>query len=290
MENTKSKKMTKIYRKFGPVQDHLGNQYNDFDEMCAAYVEKWDCTFEVFERRFKEGWDLEHCLKGKFAVDHLGNEYKNKRLMAYAYGITYSNFTNRIRRGFSIEEALTVPVQERNFDYVGKGIDYQGVHYETFTDLCEVHNRNIKSFSNQLHKGGSVEKALKGHSKKSHVGETAMSHQGQKMTIIDENGCKDCTIQFEDGMIVYHKEHSAFLKGQIKNPNLRKSKAPIKEHNNKKNYFGITGISNDGYKMVIIESNGYSDIAVRFEDGLIVRHKSVSSFKKGSIAHKADKN
>lgn len=57
------------------------------------------------------------------------------------------------------------------------------------------------------------------YSKKGLEVETFMSNKGQKFKIIEYLGCNDCTIQFEDGTIVYCKKLNEIKRGEIKNPN-----------------------------------------------------------------------
>ena len=42
-----------------------------------------------------------------------GKTYPTKRAMCEAYGISLSTYANRIRRGMSIEQALTTPPEPR---------------------------------------------------------------------------------------------------------------------------------------------------------------------------------
>jgi len=46
-------------------------------------------------------------MNNKRCKDHLGNEYESKGDMFKTYGVSYSAFTKRIDRGWSLGEALT---------------------------------------------------------------------------------------------------------------------------------------------------------------------------------------
>lgn len=50
-------------------------------------------------------------------------------------------------------------------------------------------------------------------------------------------------------------------------------------------YVGKTNTANNGMQMEIIKYRENSDIDVKFKDGTIVRHRTYSAFKKGSIRH-----
>ena len=57
--------------------------------------------------------------------------------------------------------------------------------------------------------------AAHGHDKNSYVGRTNMMNCGMTVTVIEDNGCNDITIQFEDGLIRYHKRRDKFREGKI---------------------------------------------------------------------------
>lgn len=50
----------------------------------------------------------------KKCYDHLGNEFSSKGEMCNHYGIKYTNFSSRISLGWSLEKALTEPIQKKN--------------------------------------------------------------------------------------------------------------------------------------------------------------------------------
>lgn len=53
------------------------------------------------------------------------------------------------------------------------------------------------------------------------IGKTNMNINGQMMIIIGGTGPRDLTIKFDDDKVVYRKDYRNFLKGTIKNPNLK---------------------------------------------------------------------
>ena len=53
---------------------------------------------------------------------------------------------------------------------------------------------------------------------KDRTGEFGFSSQGEKMTIVRYGGARDIDVQFEDGVILEHREYGNFKKGNIKNP------------------------------------------------------------------------
>ena len=110
----------------------------------------------------------------------------------------------------------------------------------------------------------------------SHIGETTVATNGQRMTIIAYRGTRDIDVQFEDGYVACNKSYGNFKKGTIKNP---KKSARIKPDSR----IGETTFATNGQVMTIIAYRGNNDIDVRFEDGYIAYNKSYGCFKKGEI-------
>lgn len=53
---------------------------------------------------------------------------------------------------------------------------------------------------------------------KNRVGEVWVSNEGYKMTLVTYNGNKDCSIKFDDGLILSGLQYVNIKKGEIKNP------------------------------------------------------------------------
>ena len=53
---------------------------------------------------------------------------------------------------------------------------------------------------------------------KNRIGEIGYNNQGEKIIIIRYGGAKDIDVQFEDGIIVYNRSYSNFIKGKVKHP------------------------------------------------------------------------
>ena len=109
--------------------------------------------------------------------------------------------------------------------------------------------------------------------KVSRLSETRMMNCGMEATIIRYGTCADIDIRFEDGTVAVHKTYNAFKKGEIANQNIKASR------------LGETRMMNCGMEATIIRYGKYTDIDVRFEDGIEAVHKTYNSFKKGNIAH-----
>lgn len=100
------------------------------------------------------------------------------------------------------------------------------------------------------------------------IGQTYVNKYGQKMKCIAYRDTNDIDIQFEDGTIVKHRKYYNFKHGHVKNPN---------------GHLGEVSINSDGHKMKIIRYDNSDDVTVQFEDETIVKHKTYTNFKSGSI-------
>ena len=110
------------------------------------------------------------------------------------------------------------------------------------------------------------------------TGEVNIASNGQKMTIIAYRTSRDIDIQFEDNTIVFHKCYSMFKCGSIKNPNLHSLAKKASEK-----HIGEQVKNIDGSIMTLIKWNNWGDITIRFDDGIILEHKTYDNFIKGTI-------
>lgn len=117
--------------------------------------------------------------------------------------------------------------------------------------------------------------------KKNRLNSTNIANNGMKMTIIEYRAAGDIDIQFEDGVVVYHKRYDSFKKGNIGHPTIKKENNQLK--NNKKSRIGQTNIAGNGQQITIIKYNNGKDIDVQFEDGYVAQHRSYSEFLSGHI-------
>lgn len=72
--------------------------------------------------------------------DHLGNEYPSVPDMCQAYGIPPSTYANRLSRGWTIEQALTVPTNGNgpkvNPRRTRKAVDHLGQEFVSISEMC----------------------------------------------------------------------------------------------------------------------------------------------------------
>lgn len=149
------------------VKDHLGNEFKTKTEM-YAYYNKPGTTVK---NRLKRGWTLEQALTidnesnsqkinfGKPCYDHLGNKYPNIRSMCEAYETTEKVYWGRVRIGWSVEKALTTPLQTQPSN--SKTItDHKGNIFPSKQQMCRYWNIPSNTYNLRIKAGWSMQKAL----------------------------------------------------------------------------------------------------------------------------------
>ena len=150
------------------VRDHLGNIYITQKEMC----EKYGIKVVTFRSRLKRGLTLEEALTTDVShariyingslhqvTDHLGNSYTTQKEMCEKYGIKVFTFQNRLKRGLTLEEALTSEVRyARNNNH--PETDHLGNVYSDIKEMCKAYGIRVDTFKARLKSGKSLEEAL----------------------------------------------------------------------------------------------------------------------------------
>ena len=101
----------------------------------------------------------------KECKDHLGNTYNYITDMCAFYQIKSSIYRDRIRNGWSVKEALTVPVdvlkQQQQIHFHTEGIkDHLGNTYTNRAEMCSFYHITVKAYERRLERGWSLEDAL----------------------------------------------------------------------------------------------------------------------------------
>lgn len=105
------------------------------------------------------------------------------------------------------------------------------------------------------------------------IGQIKQNNYGNTLEIIEYFGVRDVTVKFEDDTILKHVSYCNFLAGNIKHP----------KDDSKNARLGEIRTANNGLKMEIIAYRSYEDIDVKFENNIIVEHKTYGAFKQGQI-------
>ena len=91
-------------------------------------------------------------------ADHLGKEYKSLSAMCNTYGVKISTFKSRIRRGWKLKDALTIPADIKNQNR--KALDHFGVSYRNGAGMCHSYGINQSTFYTRISANWGLEQAL----------------------------------------------------------------------------------------------------------------------------------
>lgn len=164
------------------VTDHLGNEFKTKTEMCNHYgVDR-----NRFNDRIKRGYSVERALnkgritermgkKGVSCVDHHGNTFATKKDMCTHYGIDRTTFNARIKKGWTIEKALTTPLRKKKIQ------DHNGVCYESLELMCEEYHITKEVYVLRETKGYTLKERLCGI-----AGQSVVDDKGYRYDTLDE--------------------------------------------------------------------------------------------------------
>ncbi len=153
------------------ITDHKGKHYKSTSEMCREY----HISLQLYEKRRENGMSMQEALetevsrtirKGKKIKDHCGNAFPSVNAMCRYYHISQDNYYQRIRSGWSVEDALAVPIRDNRArayicEETGTGVcDHEGNRFNTVEDMCNYHNIPKALYYNRKWKGWSLEQRL----------------------------------------------------------------------------------------------------------------------------------
>ena len=154
------------------IEDHLGNKFNNKVQM----AKHWGISSAQLYNRLSSGMSLAEALtkpttaRGKYkkreVADHKGNSYRSVAQMARSYGIASITLHERLKRGWSVEEALTTPVDTSSYRKSKKITnvkvqDHLGNWYDSYYALAKAYDLSFSTLYGRVIKlGWSIEKAL----------------------------------------------------------------------------------------------------------------------------------
>lgn len=161
----------KTSNSLGGIVDHLGNHFSNNAQMARH----WGISPSLLHRRVHDkGMSLEDALttpisrkhSAQEVTDHLGNKYCSRSLMAKAYGISSLTLGDRLKRGWSMEEALTTPIDTSSYRKTKRVAkvrvqDHLGDWYDSYYELAKAYGLSFSTLYGRVAKlGWSIEKAL----------------------------------------------------------------------------------------------------------------------------------
>ena len=146
------------------ITDHQGRKFKSCGEMCDF----WGVDLENYNVRVHSlKWSKERALTTPVktrtrlklpTVDHQGRAFESFEQLARHYAMCPDTLKHRLKRGMSLEQALTMPA--RRGQHVACK-DHLGNVYYTFTDMCNFWGVKYYTFISRLNKGLSIEECLK---------------------------------------------------------------------------------------------------------------------------------
>ena len=146
------------------ITDHEGRKFKTCEEMCEFWgvdLENYNCRVHSLK------WTKERALttpvKNRIrrtlpTVDHQGRAFESFEQLARHYAMCPDTLKHRLKKGMSLEQALTMPV--RRGQHVACK-DHLGTVYCTFTDMCNHWRVKYTTFISRLNRGLSIEECLK---------------------------------------------------------------------------------------------------------------------------------
>lgn len=134
-----------------PCKDHLGNEYHTTRAMCEA----WNIDYDLYLARLRNGFSVQKALekltpRDKDAalynglVDMNGVKYKTLTAMCQAWGVSVKCFVGRIERGWSFEEALSIPADTSNpVKRHSRVSDHVGNKFTSVNAMCKYWDVNL---------------------------------------------------------------------------------------------------------------------------------------------------
>lgn len=189
----------------------------------------------------------------------------------------------KTKQGFMIVNNKKIKIKDpRSIDHTGETIINQEgkrltiIEYHNYKDMTVAFDdgKKIKHVSYSRFQ----RKMIKHPDDEDRVGETRKNNQGQNMTIIKYNNCRDITIRFDDGTELDKQFYNRFKNGSISHPKDKLINRPNIR-------IGETVTNTQGLNARIIKYNGYDDITVEFEDGTQRSGIRYQSFCNKNVLH-----
>ena len=157
------------------AKDHLGNTYKTTNAMCRAY----NISPGTYKGRIEKGCSVEEALTKKRltgdykrnVTDHKGITYNTTMDMCRAYHVANSLYRERIRRGWSVKDALEIPskgkkkpaLKKKKVSSLHTGNpwnDHLGNTYPSKSRMCLAYGITSRVFDDRLRSGWTLKDAL----------------------------------------------------------------------------------------------------------------------------------
>lgn len=143
--------------------DHEGNEFPTITAMCRH----WGITKDAYKKRIKRGWSLEDTLtipvglrinkKDKLIIDHKGNEFPSISAMCKHWNISFDAYRRRIKLGWTLKAALTVPVRYKSSKTI---TDHKGNTFPSVKEMIKYWNISRTAYESRIKRGWSLKDVL----------------------------------------------------------------------------------------------------------------------------------
>lgn len=142
--------------------DGMGNVFDTMYEMCMFH----NITERAYKKRIENGWDLEKALttpvKRKSlrpCTDHLGRTSDSVEQMCQKYGISSHAYHDRMKRGWTMKDALTIPAGGKRANRK-KCTDHFGRSFDSKTAMCRKYGIGLGLYGRRMASGWNKREAL----------------------------------------------------------------------------------------------------------------------------------
>ncbi|MCR5670715.1 MAG: hypothetical protein K6G10_06885 [Butyrivibrio sp.] len=153
-------------RTITPPNKHLLDPWGMEHRSYKAMAEYHGIPPSVLIDRLGRDWPLEKALTtpilgknddyhGKECCDHTGRHFTSKEKMLRFWGITKSAYQSRLKKGWTLEKALTTPVRQKK-----QSITYNGVVYDKLSDFCKEYGITLGTYYNQRKLGWTLDRIV----------------------------------------------------------------------------------------------------------------------------------
>ena len=152
-------KTNKKYRK-GILITLEGKTFDSIKEACEYY----NISYSTISNRLNRGWTIEEAFgltnkenkHGKKPITIQDNVFKSLAEACRYYNLSYNIVSNRLNRGWTIEEAFELVYRNNNCNTV----IVKGKTFNSVKEACDYYGLNYGTVNGRIHKGWSIEKAF----------------------------------------------------------------------------------------------------------------------------------
>lgn len=173
------------------VTDNEGNTFSTYNDLAAHYgftsfaemAEAHDIPSHILRERISKAHiPLTRAIRMRYksvkpCMDHLGNKFDSKFHMARHYGQKYECLMNRLQKGMSLEEALTIKPKKGRWLNI---TDHKGNVFHSIRDLADYYGLSRTLVHSRYQQGLPIEKILHNGKLKTCQGNPVKDHHGNK--------------------------------------------------------------------------------------------------------------